>query len=664
MLKSVRLTFATTCFNRFFQLKEAYVQNLAKYQNNENVDFVLVNFHGHDADEIDEFVQKTFARELQKGTLKYFRRSAKMDRFHMSRCKNIAHRIAISCHENSGGAEGSDFYIYNLDGDNLLDGEEYSLIQSLHDSTEKKSFVLHQCDGPPILNHSMFSFYKISETYHEDSLVFNGTCGRICVSKQLFKKVGGYNEKFSGMGMDDIDFMIRCVHIGSQYIHRNLAHENLFLPNTRSDDYESNNSQNWRLMDEGLANDILCNTIFEESIEFDYERLFFERDDMYNEFHCPSPSSSSSLVVRSDEKNVNIKTDESSAVDIPADIFDLSQAKNGYGSHHRFGWNAVCSHVHENFIHNNDGILLDLFCERTFFWNPFVSEGETYFHKKPWIGFVHTTPHNCPLYGTLQHLLDDEYFKRSLSCCEGLFVLSKNSKRVLEDFLEKRRKEDQTNKKRETAGEKGETAGEKENIIPVFFLKHPCKISERVFKFGEKCLQRINHIGWHLRDFSAFSFVNGFPCKRLIVPRVCEDVFIANYVKKSFELNNVEFDENIEIVRSLTNEEYDELLTTELIFNYMLEPGGGNLLSECICYGNPIILNRHETFEDYIGVDYPMFYTNLEEIPSLLTSEKILQASKYLLGIRDEFSYDRFMTNFKDSLRKMKKRSSQNPLTA
>ena len=136
-----------------------------------------------------------------------------------------------------------------------------------------------------------------------------------------------------------------------------------------------------------------------------------------------------------------------------------------------------------------------------------------------------------------------------------------------------------------------------------------------------------------MRDFSAFSQLK-YDNKRIIIPNTpCEFNFKQNYIISSCNENNVIFDNSINISHSLTPEEYDNLLKTELIFNKIIEPSGSNLISECVSCCNPIILNRDKTFEEQLGKDYPMFYNNIEEVNSLITEENINKAILYLFNI-------------------------------
>jgi hypothetical protein len=110
---------------------------------------------------------------------------------------------------------------------------------------------------------------------------------------------------------------------------------------------------------------------------------------------------------------------------------------------------------------------------------------------------------------------------------------------------------------------------------------------------------------------------------------------------------------DVKIVDALDNEAYDTLLQTSIIFNYLIEPSGSNLITECISRKNPSIVNRHESLEFYLGKDYPMFYDTLEDVKKLLTMETIRKAVKHLGNIREMYTYSTFVETFHVEVNKL-----------
>lgn len=61
---------------------------------------------------------------------------------------------------------------------------------------------------------------------------------------------------------------------------------------------------------------------------------------------------------------------------------------------------------------------------------------------------------------------------------------------------------------------------------------------------------------------------------------------------------------------------------------------------ECIKANNPIIINRLEPIEEYLGKEYPLFYDNLTDVSTILENDElILKAFNYLKNMdKSKFS--------------------------
>lgn len=287
--------------------------------------------------------------------------------------------------------------------------------------------------------------------------------------------------------------------------------------------------------------------------------------------------------------------------------FDLSLNEGSYGDHHLLGWNWVRDNAHDLLKHNSAGIYLDLFIERTFFWKQ-GDPNRTFIYDKPWIAFVHTTPHNSSSYDleaqNLDALLKEPRFIQSLECCYGLIVLSQENATYLNKELTK-------------LGYPN---------IPVRTTFHP-NIPINSANREQQLSGTVYHIGWHLRSFSAFAKLN-IPKenKVLLIPgNLGKEYFLTEVVNKELAENNLgNIEEYVADMYTADNDEYQDILTNQIVFNHYIQPAGSNLISECISAGACLVINRHPGFESYLGTDYPLFYDNLE------------QAEKLIKGIVDE----------------------------
>lgn len=246
----IKLSLVTSVFNRLWQLKDTLPKNLEAIRNFPDVEIVLVDFGGTDSDDIVTMIERDFSYDLLSGRLKYYRAIDPWKKFHMATAKNVAHRLAS--HE----------YLFSIDADNYVSPEDLDLVLqhfSLHPDG-----IFHQTTGCAPLSHRQWDHYQLfpsPQDYHDGEVIWDGSCGRIGISKKRFETVNGYNENFIGMGMDDIDFLIRSIRTGASYHHNQLNRPSnqVFIDNgsAAKEHQHENNGSNWERMDTALANGVL-----------------------------------------------------------------------------------------------------------------------------------------------------------------------------------------------------------------------------------------------------------------------------------------------------------------------------------------------------------------------------------------------------------------------
>jgi len=870
----IKLSLVTSVFNRLWQLKETLPSNLETIRNSPGSEIVLVDFGGDDSNEIAAWVDHEFSYDIFCGRLKYFRAVKPWSKFHMATAKNVAHRLA------------SGAFVFSVDADNYVTPHDLELLFKHFENYPDA--VFHQTVGPAPLRHRQwlnYGLFTADDCYHDEEVIWDGSCGRVAVSRKIYESVNGYNENFVGMGMDDIDFIIRLIRSGNDYIHYQIERptETVFIDNgsANSSHQHSDNASNWRRMDADLKSNILAPcyvtnapldhyilyipnaalatkgarvTLFSSvfratgyvnrfirdlndimtgtadvvvwlmdvvgSHPFEVsealrelgrnDRIFyipvikdpglyalwnvalrnihstyvgnlnvddlrgrnwlqsclsmldsgladiaspvtipFENPDVYTydealselqlsgkqlirwfdsrviidgdalspipkhfslidgEYdHCdlfqvlpdgnltsyciPNASPVWKRVLHDhvgyfDEDQYGCFADlalwlaaSSSGmrfrqVDYPALFyisseqahrrqdredgqlwslafrygsqaikawasrrsFDLSRIGGTYGDHHFLGWNWVRDKVAEHFISTPNNLILDMFVERNYFWNPNANERDFYY-KKNWIGVVHTTPHQSGVYDkksqNLDSLLVDEGFRKSLRSCKGLIVLSELNRRYVKSYLEELGKE-----------------------IPVFKLFHPnIPVDLGMTDALDECEQNrlgsmVFHVGWHLRSYSAFARLNiDKQRKVLLVPKnIPRDYFFSEVVNKDLAAAGMKtIDHYVEHIYTASQDEYQNILRWGVVFNNYIAPSGSNLISECISAQALLIINRHPSFEEYLGVSYPLFFDENVSPDALI--HKVYdplfrkEVRNYLVQRSARFTVDRF----------------------
>lgn len=329
---------------------------------------------------------------------------------------------------------------------------------------------------------------------------------------------------------------------------------------------------------------------------------------------------------------------------------------------HRSGW----KYVYDNLLKFNNrysDTLLDLYVDETFHWNHDVYKIlEIIPYTQNWYGFIHHTfdesfsEYNC------KNLLKNEDFITSLIYCKGLIVLSNYLRDQLEHELLK--------------------IGFK---IPVYTIYHPTASTHITFsmsKFIENKHKKILNIGTWLRNIYSFyklkinlsdrSFIsrlnyllrrhnytikkavlmgkhgsNYFPSdnflkdlKQFLISEQVHNKDDSHHTSHHILKNNWYmhlFDDlkkdikSVELIDFKENQDYDLLLSENIVFTHIVDGSGLNTLIECIIRNTPIVINPHPAVVELLGPKYPLYFS--EEDILNLTLKKIKKAHKYLKNL-------------------------------
>ena len=171
-----KIAFCITCMNRLSHIQETLVRNIDDNFNVNDVEFVLLDYNS--SDNLENWI-KTLIPFLDLKILSYYRNLIPED-YQRSHSRNMAFRLA--------DAE----IVCNLDADNFLG----------------KGFADHIIDEFSATQDNLFI---------TSSLMQRDSFGRLCVKKNNFMKIGGYNEDLSGYGVEDIDLYSRFLAFGLEH---------------------------------------------------------------------------------------------------------------------------------------------------------------------------------------------------------------------------------------------------------------------------------------------------------------------------------------------------------------------------------------------------------------------------------------------------------------
>jgi hypothetical protein len=206
----LKISYCTTCYNRFWQLSKIVKYNLEQVKGDANIEFVIVDFGGKDSEQIFEFLTTDFSNELSTGRIKYYRRKKNIKPFkwNVAIAKNVPHRFATGD------------IVVNLDGDNFLQKNDSRILRYYFNQLPKLIFQQTWCNLALI---NMFRSLKLNpENYDTQSWnIFGtnrGTFGRISMKRTDFMSMGGYNEQMLNMGNQDTDILFRSLNQKFQYL--------------------------------------------------------------------------------------------------------------------------------------------------------------------------------------------------------------------------------------------------------------------------------------------------------------------------------------------------------------------------------------------------------------------------------------------------------------
>ena len=131
-----------------------------------------------------------------------------------------------------------------------------------------------------------------------------------------------------------------------------------------------------------------------------------------------------------------------------------------------------------------------------------------------------------------------------------------------------------------------------------------------------------------------------------------DDYFLYEIVNKELKLYGLgDIRNHVNQCFHADNEQYQNILLNEVIFNSYVQPSGSNLISEAISAGTSLLLNRHDAFIEYLGKDYPLFYDDTLEASNLINKLLdddgfVLEVSSYMKKIEEKFSIEQFIKLF------------------
>lgn len=278
---------------------------------------------------------------------------------------------------------------------------------------------------------------------------------------------------------------------------------------------------------------------------------------------------------------------------------------------HRSGWAFALQALEP--LHDPRGILFDSFVERTFGWFEKAERRRGRIpYREPWIGVLHNPPgiprwHDYP--NSPQAILARDSFRESLPNCLGLFTLSDYLGRWLKERV----------------------------AVPVCSLTHPTEIPPIKFSpdaFLANPRPAVIQVGWWLRRLHSIFRLRSDRYRKLMLAVSHE--YFEDMLRRERSRPTLTGEElgSVGTVPFMSNSRYDQLLSANVVFCDLIDSSANNAIIECIVRDTPLLVNRLPAVEEYLGPDYPLFFSTLEEASAKLARrETILAAHEHLRAL-------------------------------
>jgi len=260
-----------------------------------------------------------------------------------------------------------------------------------------------------------------------------------------------------------------------------------------------------------------------------------------------------------------------------------------YGSH-RSGWSFAIKSIGD--LHHPEGVITDGFIERTFSWNV-GRNTETY--NKPWIGFIHTPPGMPEWYHPVQtntSVFSSGQWKESSRFCKGLFALSDYHRLYLSTILD----------------------------IPINTVLHPAEFPELTWNFERFAANNrkiIVQVGLFLRKLHSIYILPEGNYVKVFLRK--NDIYLDQLLRQEKENSGIsslltpEVMSSARVVDHMSNHAYDRMLSESIVFLDLYDASACNTILECIARNTPLLVNRIPPVVEYLGGDYPLYFTSLQE---------------------------------------------------
>jgi glycosyltransferase involved in cell wall biosynthesis len=296
---------------------------------------------------------------------------------------------------------------------------------------------------------------------------------------------------------------------------------------------------------------------------------------------------------------------------------------------HRAGWAAVVHRMSR--VSDPDAtrplLVLDL-VEKTFSWDA-KGDAPAFPIAEPFVGVWHNTP--CmPKWFDFQHspqsILARPFASDAIARhCRGVFVFSQYLARWLRDRIPAH--------------------------VPIWCSSHPTDTDVARWspaKFAANPNKCVVQVGYWLRRMTFIAKLKSGDYKKLWL---YGNPWAFDCLQREVFHESVDGADFSDVaIAKLSNEAYDRVMTENIVVLDVYDSSVNNAVIEAVVRCTPILVNRHPAIVEYLGEDYPLYFTTMSEAESKLgDAALVVSAHEYLLDnehLRTRLEYTTFIDDF------------------
>ena len=292
--------------------------------------------------------------------------------------------------------------------------------------------------------------------------------------------------------------------------------------------------------------------------------------------------------------------------------------------------NLLKNEIETNILNNENNLLI-----YNYKFNLLIDCMESYFLfnnndnlKKEWYGIIHYTNELPKIYDKFNLTSVINKCKESLKYCKGIITLSNYIKKELIKLIG--------------------------NNIPIYMIKHPIEEISKKFNldnFINKNDYNIIQLGQQYRKIYTIYLLKS-KYNKIWLPGTKDFKKLDYLLKEELKYLNIKCKlNNVNTIYTKTVEEFDELLLNNIIIIPLWNASANNSLLECLEMNIPFFITRLPATEEYLGKEYPMFFTNIKDLEYYINNKNnLIELYKktyfYILNIdKSDIRYECFNSN-------------------